>query len=462
MNSPAPPLTAIWRRRPLGSAAALVFGTTVVLGAGALATDGYPTLAVWLTAASVASAAGAIAFAGQRSTPVLAVVVGAIALRWIAGAALLLVLTPHGHFGVFSPDEIGYDQVAATISKGDTVPRMMQYLVSPFTWLISFAYDVGGSDPVAGKAVLATCAILTIGVVYRIALVTSESYPSAIIAAILVAAWPTSLGWSVLLLKDSTIIFAVALSVMGLFDCLRGRIVYGMSCAFVGIVWLAVTRPSDAAVLVVATLVVGMAWSATRSLTGAVFTVVVVLVVVSTVASVPRVREQVDSAPDQLRTHRLLNSSGNTRLGSDRSITMERSADSTWPHELTRFPFAAAEVWLRPAPWELFGATNRSQVLGAASAPFWYFGLLFAAVGVATLTRRGRPWTACILAAPVVVSIAPLAMGEGNLGTAFRHRDSVIALVLILAAVGVVAVAERALPTRWGPRFGPILGERID
>lgn len=449
MNPPAPPTSATWRRCSLGSVAAMVFSATVILGAGALATDGYPKLAAWLVVASVASAAGAIALAGRRSTPVVAVVLGAIALRWIVGAILLVVLTPRGHFGVFSPDEIGYDRVAATLSSGDPVPRGLQYLVSPFTWLISIAYDVGGSDPLAGKAVISACAILTVGVVYRITLVASGVPLAAIVAAILFAAWPTTLGWSVLLLKDSTTMLAVALGVMGLFECLRRRFVYGLSCALVGIAWLTVTRPSDAAVILTGAIVVGATWFAARSLTGVVATVVVVLVILSTVAFVPALRGKVDTAPDELRTHRVLNSSGNTRLGANRDITKESNADSTWPRELTRFPSAAAEVWLRPAPWEFVGATSRSQRLGAASAPLWYVGLLFATLGVLTLTRRGRPWAAWILAAPVIVSIVPLAMGEGNLGTAFRHRDSVTALVLILASVGVVAVAERIHPIRW-------------
>lgn len=45
-------------------------------------------------------------------------------------------------------------------------------------------------------------------------------------------------------------------------------------------------------------------------------------------------------------------------------------------------------------------------------------------------------------------SIGPLATGEGNLGTAVRHRDSVTALLLSLATIGGIAVVHAVRSSR--------------
>lgn len=442
-----------WVKRHRQEWAALVIvAGTIVGGGGALALDGYPRLAAWLFVASVVAAAGALALAGRPTTAVLVVVVAAVALRWIVDAALLEILTPRGHYGTFNADEVGYDRVASALADGSPVASDLRFLVTPYTWLLAGAYDIGGTDPLAGKAVTGACGVLVVGAAHRIVMLVDGRRRAAIVAAVLVAAWPTTLGWSATLLRDSTIVLGVALAVLGLLEWRTGRVAVGAALALVASGWLIVVRPSDAAVVVVGELIVGMAWLARRSRLATAATVGGIVLAGCVVALVPALNHRVDAVPDQLRTRRVENSSGNTRLGADVSVTRVVAGQSTWARELERLPSAAATVWLRPAPWEIVGAGNTSQRLGATVAPLWYLALLLSVIGVVTLTRRGRPWEAWMLAAPVLLSLLPLAMGEGNLGTAVRHRDSVSSLLLVLTAIGTLAAVERAAAGNWHTR----------
>lgn len=439
----------LWRRSPIIAGTLVASTTIVVLAAAALALDGYPRLAAWLVVASLAAGLGGVACAGQRRPSVLALIAASIAVRWVAGAALLVVLTPRGHFGYFNPDEIIFNRAAVVLSSGGAIPASLAFVVDPFTRLVGLAYLVGGADPLAGKAVLSICGVLMVGIVFRVVRAVDGTDRTALIAAGAMALWPTTLGWSVVLLKDATLGLAMALGIMGLVEIRRGRVALGGFLVLAATSWQVSIRVSEAAVFLGAEAVVGAVWFASRSRATLATTMAGILAVGTIIAIVPDLRERVDRAPGELRTRRVENSRGNTSIDAQRSFGIAVPAlRSTWPKEIERLPSAAATVWLRPAPWEALGADNNSQRLGAAMAPLWYAALILAFVGVIDLTRRRQPWWAWILAAPVLGSIGPLAAGEGNLGTAVRHRDSVTALLLSLATIGGVAMVHAVRSSR--------------
>lgn len=168
-------------------------------------------------------------------------------------------------FGYFNPDEIIFDRAALLLSSGDAIPASLAFVVDPFTRLIGLAYPVGGADPLAGKAVLAICGVLTVGIVYRVVRAVDGGERTALVAAVAMALSPTTLGWSVVLLKDATLGLTFALGILGLVEIRCGRVALGGSLVLAATSWQVSVRVSEAAVLLGAEAVVGAVWFALRS-----------------------------------------------------------------------------------------------------------------------------------------------------------------------------------------------------
>lgn len=101
-------------------------------------------------------------------------------------------------------------------------------------------------------------------------------------------------------------------------------------------------------------------------------------------------------------------------------------------------PTGMTVVALRPWPWES-SSTSLGMRFARAEALIWYPLLLLALVGIAAIGRHRRT-----LAFPVIAGGAILVMyglTEGNLGTAYRHRGEFVWVVALLAALGAERIA---------------------
>lgn len=101
-------------------------------------------------------------------------------------------------------------------------------------------------------------------------------------------------------------------------------------------------------------------------------------------------------------------------------------------------PTGMTVVALRPWPWES-SSTSLGVRFARAEALIWYPLLLLALVGIAAIGRHRRT-----LAFPVIAGGAILVMyglTEGNLGTAYRHRGEFVWVVALLAALGAERIA---------------------
>jgi hypothetical protein len=119
-------------------------------------------------------------------------------------------------------------------------------------------------------------------------------------------------------------------------------------------------------------------------------------------------------------------------------------------------PTGMTVVALRPWPWES-SSTSLGMRFARAEALIWYPLLLLALVGIAAIGRHRRT-----LAFPVIAGGAILVMyglTEGNLGTAYRHRGEFVWVVALLAALGAERIAawrrERRGPVDRGDQGYP-------
>jgi hypothetical protein len=125
-----------------------------------------------------------------------------------------------------------------------------------------------------------------------------------------------------------------------------------------------------------------------------------------------------------------------TSGGAGTSAIDSSSADTPiLQRTLAYLPTGLAYSLFAPFPW---AARRYQELLAAPEVLLWYGLLIGAAVSVWRARRRWRS-----LLTPVVMSLgllAVLALGEGNVGTLFRHRDMLVPFVVVLASPTIVAL----------------------
>jgi hypothetical protein len=105
-------------------------------------------------------------------------------------------------------------------------------------------------------------------------------------------------------------------------------------------------------------------------------------------------------------------------------------------------------VTLRPFPWQ--SAPGLTLTLAKIETLGWYVLYALSLLGVVVSIRRPAARLALqfpVLALGMLVGIA--ALTQGNLGTAFRHRDQIVWILGLCSAAGLQWLV---LESRWAPR----------
>jgi len=92
-----------------------------------------------------------------------------------------------------------------------------------------------------------------------------------------------------------------------------------------------------------------------------------------------------------------------------------------------------------PFPWKI---NSLNQLMAYPEVVIWYFLVFFAMIGVCSGFKRFPQETLFVLSF-VVIGISLLALGEGNIGAAFRHRGYFAPLIFIYAAAGMTHIFKR-------------------
>jgi hypothetical protein len=128
-------------------------------------------------------------------------------------------------------------------------------------------------------------------------------------------------------------------------------------------------------------------------------------------------------------------------------------ADISTPDKALEFlPVGLAYFMLAPFPWS---ATNLRQGLALPEMLYFYFLVPYLVRGVLHLLRHHLSSSLMIILIAIGITLG-YAIGQGNVGTIYRHRAQVLPLFLIFAAVGVEASRARR-PARLTPGVAPPL-----
>jgi hypothetical protein len=117
---------------------------------------------------------------------------------------------------------------------------------------------------------------------------------------------------------------------------------------------------------------------------------------------------------------------------------------------LTRLPDGLVDVTIRPFPWE--STAGISLLLARLENLEWYVLYVLAAVGIVVSVRRRPDRLALqfpVLLMGMLLGIA--ALTQGNLGTAFRHREQMVWALALCAAAGLqwLVLDSRFAKRRW-------------
>jgi hypothetical protein len=385
-----------------------------------------------------------------------------LTIRWLVIAIIQLVLAAKGHKPLLTHDEFAYDRFAieqsrAWLGTGPAVPQVDLYLRGPFSEALSAVYTIGGYTPLVGLSMSVAFGTWTPVLIHKImADNISPDHPQrARIAGVLASIFPTTLIWSCLLLKDSSITFACTAVVAGVISLPRGNRI-SRSCWAALVVaaaaWLITERGAQLAAVGVG-LVLWLVWTNRHRLTAVAISAVVVLAVVAGLFIVsPGLRTSLTDLPHTLAKHRI--------LGREHARTAEAPEGppdkATWLSTVLHIPQGLTLVLLRPLPTEVDDLAQLGGMIGNVVY------LIFCGLAVAGsyIAWRGGYQREALLVIGVAVALwLILSVTEGNAGTAWRHRDAVTPLLACLVGFAgatsyvssrVLALIPRPIRHRYG------------
>jgi hypothetical protein len=122
------------------------------------------------------------------------------------------------------------------------------------------------------------------------------------------------------------------------------------------------------------------------------------------------------------------------------SVSVGSLSDATAGADLAHLPRGLSVMLLEPFPWSRVGGFQ-ARLAQIFTPVFWLPLLVLAFFGIPSAYRHRRELSFLFLTAGALLVI--YALGEGNLGTAFRHRSELVPALAVLAAFGGPQVMAR-------------------
>jgi 4-amino-4-deoxy-L-arabinose transferase-like glycosyltransferase len=365
-----------------------------------------------------------------------ALVRNAILLR-IAVAVLLHLAVSED---LFAPDQTTYDRFSTWLAQywaGETVmypPKLLDGTPNGYYYVVATLYTLFGSFSLVPKLVNAILGGLTALLVYDLARRLIGDEMAALRAARYTAYFPSLILWSALNIRDCWVIFLIVLICREAL-VLQERFHPGALLILAGSL-LAVTRFRDYIFFAVAGPMVVSFFVRNRRHMGRNVFIGMILSAVVIYGD-----QMAGSQRRGLRTldlEELQNARQWNTVGAQSSF---ENADISTPGKAIVFlPIGLTYFLLAPFPWQVTGVR---QVLTMPEMLFFYSLIPAIFRGVRGLLRERLAQSLMVLLICMGLTFG-YALGEGNAGTAYRHRAQVICFYLIFAAAGVEAARRRA------------------
>lgn len=305
-------------------------------------------------------------------------------------------------------------------------------------YLVAFVYKIIGRNMLAIQFINAVLGAATVPVIFLCAQHIFNNSRVARLSAYFIAFYPSLVLWSSQGLKDSPIVFLLAICVLATLK-LGDKISFKYLVILGGALFALLSLRFYIFYMMVAavggSLLIGMQQNFMRSLAKQ-FVVIVVLGLALTYLGVLRSAsvqiERFGNLEAVQRSRSNLATVGNTGFAKDVDVSTASGALSTIPIGATYLLFA-------PFPWQLASLrqsiTLPEMLIWWGSFPLLMMGLWFT---IKYRLRQSLP----ILIFTFMLTTA-YSIFQGNVGTAYRQRAQLLVFYFIFVAVGYVLLKER-------------------
>jgi hypothetical protein len=370
---------------------------------------------------------------------------------WALFVRVVLALMLHfwvANDNMFAPDQSTYHQWGSLVARywsGDNPVPPESVLPGGrkgYVYIVAAIYFLFGLSPVLPKLLNCLVGALIVPTVFDVALRMGGSAAAALRAATFVTWFPSLVLWSSLNIRDAWIVLVILLICReSLILQQRPRV---LSLVLLALGVFAIVQLRDYILFAVAgpMVVSFVAWRSRNMVRNLVLGGVVAIGVIYADQSAGANRKLRTFDLEQIHEIRYWNTVG--------ASSQFEQADISTPFKAALFlPKGLAYFLLAPFPWML-GSIR--QVLAVPETLFFYWLLPWVLRGIRDLIRDHLGSSLMVLLITAGLTLG-YALGEGNAGTAYRHRAQILCFFLIFAAVGLDKRPRRAR----GPALAPAL-----
>ena len=347
--------------------------------------------------------------------------------------------------GLFAPDQYAYHRIGTSLASywsGETAfyhPKVDEPGPKAYFYIVGILYYVLGHSAILPKLLNAFIGALTVRFVFDVALGVTKNSAVAMQSARFVAYFPSLILWSALNIRDAWVIMLIVLicrEAIALQEAFRLKALVMLGGSVLALVQFRdyilfpVTLPVVISLLVRNTVAGMLAAGA--------------IIYANQAASGGRPLRMLDL--EQLHEMRQWHT-----VGADSSF--EQADISTPVRALLFLPKGLALFLFAPFPW-MIGSVR--QVLAMPETLFFYSLVPSIVRGIRHLLahRLSESLMVILLAGGMTFGYA---LGEGNAGTAYRHRAQMLPCYLLFAAVGREVARRRAAEPVMRVSAAPVL-----
>ncbi|MCM8761328.1 MAG: glycosyltransferase family 39 protein [Candidatus Omnitrophica bacterium] len=396
---------------------------------------------------------GVILYAIYRNTPledrkfVIGVLIAGFTLRVILAVALHAYFYTKGFHSTSGDDLLYIVKSLALVHKWEGRPytwvwaitgKSFQYGSNPFTYLVALFYKIFGFHPVVSKLINCIIGTLVGWLSYLIAKKTFNN-SAARIAMLVTVFYPSLVRWSVANLKDPLLIFLFTACIYLFIDAIYGRVSVWKMIILVGamttLYFFSQIFYFTLIVLGATMMLVFKIYAALCSkIQKGIFTTLMVLAVIILVGYMLFVKYDkiIDAIYLCYDTQIAISQSdfaGYQFYPGEFMVKLSRGVIDV-PQLIMIMAVDIIYFMLSPFPWQMI---SRSRIFAFPQMLLWYMVLLLSILGYFRLLLK-KPDVAVLVGMLLVIGIGVNSMAEGNIGSAFRHRDLYSPLFIVLAS----------------------------
>lgn len=369
----------------------------------------------------------------------------AFVVRVVAAIVIHLFVTPY----LFAPDEETYDFRGGLVAKywRGEIPMdptsSLQGEGKGFYYVVGALYFLFGQLPLLPKLLNAWIGSLAVLELFRLTHVISGSETAALRAAKFMAFFPSIVLWSSLMIRDVWVQWLLLRLAREMAE-LKGRLIPSRIISAAFLIFLLTQFRSYLLYAAVGPFVLSFVVGRSKDLIRNLFLGSVLALALVYFGGKSGGTESKVQTFDLVELQRLRSWSSST-IAADSGFATDADV-STLSGALSLLPIGLAYFFFAPFPWQL-GSIRQS--LAIPETLFFYTLVPGIVAGVLFLFRKRLSDSLGVLLVTMTVTFG-YAIGQGNVGTLYRHKAQVTGFYYAFAAIGMERRQKRQGPVRYG------------